>query len=1101
MAEEGYYRFPTIHGSRVVFVCEDDLWIVPTDGGVARRLTANLGDTSHPVFSADGTKLAFVAREEGPPEVFVMESEGGPARRLTYLGTGTSVVGWLADGRIAFASDSGQPFRNHNRLWAISPDGGLPERLPYGSAVHITFGPKGAVALGRYTRDTARWKRYRGGLAGQIWVDTRGKGRFERLTAIKGNVANPMWIGSRIYFIGDHEGIGNLYSCLPDGTDITRHTDHAEFYARHASTDGKRIVYHCGADLYLFDIQGDETVKIPVRYHSSRTQRNRKFIDPTVHLEGFHAHPTGQAISVVIRGKVSTALNWDGPVVPHGKPDGVRYRLARWLNDGKRIVALDDEEGEENLVIFHADESQPPVRMPRFDIGRPLQMAVSPKRDQVVLITHRGELVIVGLKMRRCRVLDVSKHGRIRGIAWSPDGEWLAYGYPDTGQSSIIKLLRVADGKSFPVTRRVLHDGAPSFDPDGKYLYFLSHRVFDPVYDNLHFDLSFPRGMRPHLVILRNDLPWPFQGKTEITDEPSKDEKVKKKKAEDKEKTQPLRIDLEGIEDRVVAFPIEEGRYEGIVGMPKGKVLFTTVPVEGALHRDSDGGPSSRATLHMYELAERKHEVWLEGITSFQVSKDRKHLYYRAGRRLRVVNATEKPKSDEKGDGPGRRSGWIDLSRFRISVIPAEEWKQMLREAWRLQREHYWVEHMCGIDWKTVYERYAPLVDRVGSRTEFSDLMWEMQGELGTSHAYESGGEYRRSPFYRQGFLGATFEHDPASGGYRVTHVAKGDGWFPRNSAPFRAPGVDIRVGDILLSIGGRKLDARTTPAELLVNLAGREILVEVMRPKGKTRRVTIHVLGDEHPLRYREWVETNRATVHEKSGGRVGYLHIPDMGPHGYAEFHRYYLVENRFDGLIVDVRFNGGGHVSQLLLEKLMRRRIGYCIPRWGVPDPYPGDSVLGPLVAITNERAGSDGDIFSHGFKMLGLGPLIGKRTWGGVIGIWPRHHLVDGTLTTQPEFSFWFQDVGWGVENYGTQPDIEVEMAPDAEVRGEDPQLAKAIEVMMERIATLNPQVPRFQDHPELLLPTLPPRAGQKAAAPPPPVKKRASRTSKVAKKRK
>jgi tricorn protease len=404
------------------------------------------------------------------------------------------------------------------------------------------------------------------------------------------------------------------------------------------------------------------------------------------------------------------------------------------------------------------------------------------------------------------------------------------------------------------------------------------------------------------------------------------------------------------------------------------------------------------------------------------------------------------------------------------------EFRQMFQEAWRLQREQFWTEDLSGIDWAAIHNRYQPLVQRITTRSEFSDLLWELQGELETSHAYEMGGEYRKGPDYRQGFLGVNWEYDTDKGGYRITHIARGDTWDPSTTSPLTGPGVNLDVGDVVLAINGQPLSGQVTPAERLVNQAGVEVVLTIRgADDAPPRMVTVKALGDERPARYRDWVEANRSRVHEATSGRVGYIHVPDMGADGYAEFHRAYLVEFDRDALIIDVRVNGGGHVSGLLLEKLARKRVGYDFPRWAAPKPYPDESPAGPMVCLTNELAGSDGDIFSHTFKMLKLGPLVGKRTWGGVIGIWPRHGLVDGTVTTQPEFSFYFDDVGWRVENYGTDPDIEVDNAPHDYARGADPQLDKAIEVALDVLSKHPPHRPHPTDRPHRTPPKLGPRA--------------------------
>lgn len=1051
MNTSGYYRFPTVHGDTIVFVSEDDLWTVPASGGVARRLTSGLGIASHPALSPDGKWLAFSGRDEGAPEVYVMPARGGEARRLTFLGANSSVVGWRCD-EIIFASDAQQPFRP-TQLWTVGR--GAPKRLSYGPATHISFGPDGRCVLGRNAVDPARWKRYRGGTAGDLWIGSKD---FRRLIELKGNPSRPMWVGRRIYFLCDHEGTGNLYSCTPTGKDLRRHTHHEDFYVRHPATDGRHIVYHAGADLYVFEVARNTTREVAITYNSPRTQRNRKFANAAKYLESFAPHPKGHLLALTSRGKCFTMGNWEGPVLPH---DGEgRYRLPRWLNDGKRFVVVTDAGGEETLEVHSIDGQTPARRLKNLSVGRVVDLRVSPKTDTVALVNHRNELIHVAIPTGKARVLDKSEWASIGGFDWSPDGRWVAYGWALSQHTSQIKICEIKTGRVRAVTQPVLLDMWPTFDPDGKYLYFLSYREFDPVYDNLHFDLGFPRGVKPYLVTLCKNTPSPFVP----VPKPPEEKKDQRKKA----KPLTVEIDFDGIESRLMAFPVGDKRYQQIAALP-GRVLFSWWPVEGALSGDNwppSPEPAAKATLEAFDFETQKCEAIVSGISYFVLADDRKTLVYRAGNKLRVLKAAEKPEESAAKEPPGKKSGWIDLDRVKVSIDRAVEWQQMYREAWRLQRDQFWTEDMSKIDWRAVYDQYLPLVERISTRAEFSDLMWEMQGELGTSHAYEFGGDHRRPPSYNIGFLGADFAYDGKA--WRITRIVAGDPWDESKRSPLAAPGINAHVGEPLLAIGGRRLDANTHPHELLVNQSQAEVLIVLGNPP---RTVTVKTLGSEQPARYREWVEANRRIVHERTGGRVGYVHVPDMGPAGYAEFHRYFLCEIDREGLVVDVRYNGGGHVSELLLEKLARRRIGYAQSRWFNVTPYPVDSVGGPIVALTNEFAGSDGDIFSHGFKLLKLGPLIGKRTWGGVIGIWPRHHLADGGITTQPEFSFWFKDVGWNVENYGTDPEIEIEFRPQDYVAGRDPQLERAVREVTAMLRKNPPSRPYLGKRPNLALPRL------------------------------
>ncbi|GIH80531.1 tricorn protease [Planobispora longispora] len=1049
-----YVRFPTIFGDVVVFVAEDDLWMVPAAGGRAFRLTAGVAEAGYPRLSPRGDQLAFAGREEGPEEVYVMPADGGSARRVTYHGGRSTVTGWDPDGGIVYASDEGQPFDGHKWLHRVLPHGvGVPERLPYGPANSISYGPQ--IVLGRNTADPARWKRYRGGTVGDLWIGSELD--FRRLIALPGNLASPCWAGDRVYFISDHEGTGNVYSCTAEGADLRRHSHHDGYYARNLSGDGRRLVYHAAGELYL--IEDGESHHVGVTLRSSRTQRNRRFAHAASFLDSATLSPDGSGLAITTRGKAFSFPAWEGSVRQHGAAYGVRYRLLTWLNDGERLISAASDDGDrEVLTVLTADGGAGPVRLDHLDTGRITSLEVSPKAELIAATNHRNQLLLIDLSAEPAAltVVESNRFGAVEDVTWSPDGRWLAYACHDTAQTVAIKLYRVETGETFPATRPVLSDTCPAFDPAGKYLYFVGQRVFNPVYDELQFDLGFPLGSRPYALALRADVGSPFVPEPR----PLKDDGD-----DDEDEEVEFVIDTDGLQDRLVVFPVPECRYEAVAAV-KGKAIYLTFPVEGAL--GDEYAEFSDGTLHVYDFAKQKQEVLATDVSGFRLSRDGATMLYRAGNRLRVIKAGEE--ADDDSDTPSRSSGWIDLSRVKVSICPEAEWRQMFREAWRLQRENFWTEDMAGIDWDGVYERYLPLVDKVTTRGEFSDLLWELLGELGTSHAYESGGAYRARPHYRQGKLGADLSFE--DGVYTIRHIVDGDRWDPECTSPLNRLGVDVRPGDTLLAVNGQPVGPSLSPGELLVNQADQEVQLTVGRD-GEKRNIVVQAISDEQPGRYRDWVRRNRARCHERSDGRIGYLHIPDMGPDGYAEFHRGFLTEYDREGLIVDVRFNGGGHVSSLLLEKLSRRRLGYNFPRWGTPEPYPDESPRGPMVAVTNEWAGSDGDIFSHTFKLLGLGPLIGKRTWGGVIGIWPRHQLADGTVTTQPEFSFAFDDVGWKVENYGTDPDIEVDITPQDYAMGVDAQLEKAIDVALERLAAHPPHTPDLADRPRVSVPVLPP----------------------------
>ena len=1123
---EGYYRFATINKDQIYFVCEDDIWTTSVSGGKAYRITTGQGESSMPRVSPDGELIAFVGREEGHPEVFTVNADGGVPKRLTYIGADLlNVVGWSKDNRhIYFASDHQAAFFRASDGFAISPQGGLPTCFNWGHVQSFDIDASGRVVIGRNNSDPARWKRYRGGTRGDIWINSKSDGDFKRLIDLDTNMVWPMWVGDRVYFLSDHEGIGNLYSCKPNGKDLKRHSNQDEYFVRFPSTDGKRIVYTAGSDIYLYDPASEEEQKVEFQAPATTHQVKRKLVQKKEYLEHFSPHPDGHSLGLIMRGQPLTCGNWEGPVIQHGVGSRVRYRHLEWLPNGKQFVVVNDKDGFERIELLYADQSKEPEYLTDSDIGRIVNLKVSFDGKRIAFSNQRHELWLLDLKSKKLKQLDRSPAERISDFNFSPDSRWIAYSWAGEPQLFIIRVVSVPKGEIHDITDPIRCDVAPSWDPDGQYLYFLGARDFYPVMDAMSFDYGFPRGFRPYLVTLRKNVQSPFvkEPKPVVTKKsqspPSKEDEGKnkegepekskadktlkkvykkalsdaykalvkevetraessskiKKQTKTEDNVRRIDIDFDGISERILSIPVGEGRYGDIIGV-SGRVLFTLYPLRGIRpdHSWYDDGMAV-GNLIAYDFDEGRYSVLFNDVGDLKLALDNQTLYYKSRRRIRAVDAKEKlPAEGRSPSNPGssssRTTGFIDLSRVQVIVNPQEEWTQMYEEAWRLQQENFWDEKMSAVDWDLVYDRYARLIPRLRTRSEVSDLIWEMQGELGTSHAYEIGGDYRRAPVYRQGYLGADFSWDGKAKGYRIEKIYSGDSWQEFCSSPLKRPGIGITSGDLILAVNGQSVTKELTVNELLINQAGKEISLTVKSDGKKKRTIILETLRDERALRYRDWVESNRKYVHRKTNGRVGYVHIPDMGPMGFAEFHRGYLAEVHREGLIVDVRYNRGGHVSSLLLEKLARRRVGYDVSRWGPAQPYPQESVAGPMVAITNEFAGSDGDIFSHCFKLFKLGPLVGKRTWGGVIGIWPRHRLVDGTITTQPEFSFWFTDVGFGVENYGTNPDYEIDIAPHQFKAGSDPQMDKALSLMGEQRKSNPFNLPDFSERPNLALP--------------------------------
>ena len=1100
-----YLRHPHLNGDTLVLVAEDDLWTAPVDGGRAYRLTADGVPVARPRISPDGALVAWTSTRERAPEVFVTEVEGGAARRLTWWGDHTTkLIGWTPEGEVLAVSAAGQPSRRHPWAHVIPATGGTPRRLPLGPLADLAQRSEGPAVLlsATMTREMAWQKRYRGGTAGKLWWNPEGA--FVRLAAdLDGNLDAPMLVGDRIAFLSDHEGWGNLYSLDGRGADLRRHTDHGAdgapaFYARHAATDGTRVVYESAGQLWLLDDLDGEPRLLDVRLGGPRTAREPYRITTGEWLGRVRPDATGRSSVVGVRGTVHRLTHRDGPARALQATPGVRARLAAPLGED-RAVWVDDALGEDAVCIAPLDPRAPDApETQRFgEFGRVLELVPAPDGKSVALTTHDGRLLL--LADGEFRELARGGDGEVYDVAFSPDSAWLAYCDPVGSGLSQVVLVRLEDGEAVPVTEGRFRDADPVFTLDGKHLAFLSLRSFDPIYDEHAFDLTFPASWRPFLVPLGARTPSPFGASPDgrpVSPEDDKpedppaldasdpgdetEEAPSEKKTKKDEGPPEVVVDIEGLAARVVPVPVVEGRYHGMTAA-KDCLLWYRLPINGTLgdgRAGTDVKPE-KPVLERFDLARRKLDVIAEPVSSYAVSGDGTRLVVRDGATLRVLR-TDRSGASAPTDGPvdaGADEYPVDTRRVVVTVDPTAEWHQMFDESARLMRDHFWVADMAGVDWAAEVARYRPLVDAVGSHDDLADLLWELAGELGTSHAYvmPPGGHGEDG---RPGLLGADLE--PVDDGWRVARVLPPETSDPAARSPLSSPGVDVRAGDVIVEVGGQPVDPQLGPAPLLVGRAGE--LVELTVRSGsdddteETRRVVVRPLHSEAALRYQDWVAGRRAAVVERSAGRLGYLHVPDMMPTGWAQLHRDLSRETSREGLILDVRGNAGGHTSQLIVEKLARRVIGWDVVRHRQPMTYPEDAPRGPIVALADEFSGSDGDIVTAAIKRLGLGPVVGTRTWGGVIGIDGRYGLVDGTHVTQPRYAFWFDDVAWGVENHGVDPDVEVVIGPEDWAAGRDPQLERAVDMALEALAA-RPAVtpPDPATRPTRARPPLPPRA--------------------------
>ncbi|GAA2191232.1 S41 family peptidase [Streptomyces bangladeshensis] len=1096
-----YLRLPHLSGDLLCFVAEDDLWLAPLDTpGRAWRLTADRTKAGHPRFSPDGRRIAYTTWRSLVPEIHLVDVDGGPARQLTYWGSAdTQVCGWTPDGDILAVASHGQPFSHFTWAYKVHPDGDPGGRLPWGPVADIQVADvagehKTLLLTGTPPHEPASWKRYRGGAMGRLWLHGQ-----RLLPDLEGHLACPLFVAGRIAFLSDHEGVGNLYSCAHDGTDLRRHTDHDAFYARHAAGDGERVVYQCAGDLWLVDdfSPGGVPRKLDIRLAGPRTGRRRYQVPAAQNIDGISVDETGRASAVVVRGSLYWLTHRDGPARTITDTPGVRVRLPEMLGSTGQIAYVTDAEGDDAVEIVHlprATGGRAPRRPASGDLGRILEMASDPQGERLAVASHDGRLLLIDVREEeeqeeqerqaeagaadtagadgpRGTVTELirSVNGPVRDLAFSPDGSWLAWSHPGIGRTlRQIKLARIKDRLIVDVTNGRFEDENPVFTRDGRYLAFLSWRGFDPVYDVHTGDLSFPLGCRPYLVPLSSATPSPFalnpEGRPAAGGlDPLEDEETGEAGA--------VTVEVEGLANRVTPFPVIASKYSGLSPVAGGGLVWLRWPISGALGETfaNPADTSGRPTLEYFNITKAKKSELVGHLDWFAVSGDGTRLVVVDEGDLRAVPSTEV--------GDGDTTVWIDVRRILHEADPPAEWRQAYDEAGRLIRAYFWDPGMCGIDWDAVLDQYRPLVERVASPDEFADLLREVLGELGTSHAYVTAARRNEGPPHYQrwqGLLGANFVR--RDGRWTVKRILPGDSSDSKARSPLAGTG--IRDGAVLTHVDGRPVDPVAGPYPLLAGSGGTTVELTFLPAEGDTahaRRVAVVPLIDERPLRYQDWVAKRREVVRELSGGKCGYLHIPDMGGSGWAQFNRDLRMEVSRPALIVDVRGNAGGHISELVIEKLTRTILGWDLTRDAQPVSYTSNAPRGPVVALADEATSSDGDMITAAFKLLKLGPVVGQRTWGGVVGMTGRHRLGDGTNITVPMNAAWFDAYGWSVENHGVAPDLEILRTPLDWAEGRHAQLADAVELALTLLETSPAAVPPdYSEVPDRSRPKLPPR---------------------------
>jgi|CZKY01.1.fsa_nt_gi tricorn protease len=1090
-AQEGrLLRFPDIYKDKIAFMYGGDLWLASSSGGTARRITSHPGRELFPKFSPDGKWLAFTGQYDGNFNVYVMPSEGGQPKQLTFyqgsaqplsdrMGVLNQVIGWTPDGKsIVFLSRRDASNGWIKRPYTVSIDGGLPQPMPMDEGGLLSFSADGTkIAYNRIFRNFRQWKRYTGGLAQDITIyDVKNNVVDQVVPHTDYTDTFPMWHGNLIYFISDR-GPGhrlNLYSYDQGSKQVEQLTKFDEFDVMWPSLGPDAIIFENGGSLYTFDLQTRQPKKLTIYVNGERGQAMKHWVSASRQITDFDIAPDGKRAVFAARGEVFTVPAKDGSIRNLTHSPGVREQHVAWSPNGQWIAYISDRTGEDEIYIAPQDGLAAEEQITSGHKGFMFQPAWSPDSSKIAWADKDLKLWYVDIKEKKPVEVDRGKYGEIQNYSWSPDSKWLAYDKNLESGYSAVYLYGLADHKITAVTSTLNNSYSAVFDRDKRYLYFLSDRDYNEVLGNIDFEFANPKTTRVYVVTLTADEPSPFPA---LSDEvkvkseepaaapvPESDNKSNDKKnakqspnkkeekpateekaaqTETKEPPRVFKIDLDGIQNRIVALAVPPAVIRSL-DASKDAIYYSTSPIQGL------SGPLAGETpaIHAYDLKERKDKVLLDGADRFALSADGSKLLYRAEGEgpVGIIDAKPPDAPHKVGDGA------LKLDGMRVEVDPAQEWKEIFNEAWRQERDYFFEASMNGVDWQKTKDQYAQLLPYVADRYSLTYIMGEMIGELSNSHTYVGGGDFPDLHPVNVGLLGADYETDPASGIYRIKKIFSGENWDAHTRSPLTEPGVNIKEGDYLVAINGRALRTPQTPDELLVNTANEVVTLTVnSKPAADgARKVVVKPIGDEYNLRELNMIETNRKKVDAASGGRIGYVYLPNMGDEGLNQFVKQYFPQIRKEGMIFDVRYNGGGFVDELIFERLRRVLAAMGSARNWEPGPRPASVFYGYMACVTNHYAASDGDIFSYMFKQYKLGPLIGERTWGGVRGIRGEMPLMDGGYITRPEFSLYSLDGKWLIENRGVQPDVVVDNPPDLVLKGQDPQLEKAVEMLMEQI---------------------------------------------------
>lgn len=1088
----GMLRFPDISATHIAFVYANDIWTVPREGGVASPLASPPGAETFPRFSPDGRTLAFVGNYDGTRSLYTIPVEGGIPFRVTHHPAGAALRDWTSEGKLLFFRGGTAGLQRQTQIFTVSPKGGLPEKLPvpYGANPAIS-GDGQWLAYTLHTRDGATWKRYRGGMATDIWLFNLRDLTSKKITDWEGTDSLPMWHGQTVYYLSDAGSPFrlNLWAYDTKAGQRRQLTKFTDWDVKFPSIGpgpggGGEIVFQHGSELMVLDLPSGKTRTVTVSIPGDRPRLRPQTVDAAGNIVSFSASATGKRAAFEARGDLWTVPAENGTPRNLTRTAGAAERQASWSPDGRWIAYFSDQTGEYELFVVQADGKEPARQLTKGNTTFFLNPQWSPDSKQILFSDKNATFYLVSAEGGEVKTIDKDPLGFVRPASWSHDSGWIAFSRSESVISRTIWLYEVATGKKTKVLGQMFPAGQPAFDREGKYLFYTSSMGFSgPQYEDLGSTFVYSGVQRLMMVPLRNDVASPFlpksdeeswdkkdgdkkEGDKKDGDKKEGDKKEGDKKEGDKKEgekkdekpKEPLKIDLDGFEGRAIVIPVAKGRFFGLTVAEKGVLVYVRVPVAPvAGDDDGDGGGGSIQIFDpAAETAERKEKTVLAGVANFDITADGKKLLVSKDNRYAFIDI----KPEQKFEKP------LDLGGLKAEVDPRAEWRQMFHDAWKRFRDYFYVENMHGVDWKAVGAQYEKMLDDCADREDLAYVISEMMSELNVGHAYYLGGTGEDEPNVGVGMLGADFELK--DGAYRIARILKGGPWDADARSPLAQPGIKAAEGDFLLAVNGVPMDTAQDPWAAFIGLAGKTVTLTLSaKPQidKEARDVVLTLLGNEGDLRYRAWVEANRRLVDEKSGGRVGYIHVPDTGINGQNELLRQFYGQVGKDALIIDERWNGGGQIPTRFVELLNRPLTNYWARRDGADWPWPFDSHHGPKCMLINGLAGSGGDAFPYYFRQAKVGKLIGTRTWGGLVGITGVPPLIDGVGVAVPRFGFYKLDGTWGIEGHGVDPDIEVVDDPALMTKGGDPQLDAAITLMQDELKAKPPAPPRRPADPD------------------------------------